>query len=663
MLEGWALTIVYATETGNAEEIAYSICSKLLAIDRSCRVDVLSIGEYDVARLPSERTIVFVVSTCGDGDVPSAMKPLWSFLLRKSLSSTSLEQVQFAVFGLGDSSYEKYNAVARKLERRLTQLGGCMLLATGLGDDQAKYGYYSAYQGWLQRLVMCLQDKQYVKKSTAHELSMDPEGDLARQSNYAVEVVSEPSSTGATSGDSYISTMRQLHGDAYESIVVQNIRLTDAKWDQDVRNLQLCIDKRPMTDEDSSCDSVYSIGDVAEVFYRNTPHVVDRISRVMQQLASCIGIQATSILDISIKDFSKLRPSRICSAIQCSCEQLFRDVLDIGSIPKRSFFESLAHFACNTEERNKLLELASPEGTDLYFDYCIRERKSYVEVLEEFPSARPPLHVLLDLIPVAAPRQYSVASSPLVSPRRLDLCIAVVQRRTPYGRNRVGLCSGFISTLVPGDKVLVRFKRGLIHNSPILSEDPALSKKLVLVGPGTGIAPMRALVQHHLMRYSLRTNEGSLPSIILFFGCRRRRKDYLYGDEWESISQGVNPYRREEQLCEEAVFGSDLNADSIRGQHQHHLSVLVDTAFSQDQPDKDYVTHHMVHRGAFLSDMLLQRDCSVFVSGSAKRMPSDVRKTLVGILKTHTYLGTDDDSGSFLSKLTNSKRYIVEAWS
>lgn len=661
MYEGRDLTIVYATETGNAEEIAYSIYSRLLAIDQSCRVDVLDIGGYDVARLPTERTILFVVATCGDGDVPSAMKPLWSFLLRKSLSPTSLEQVQFAVFGLGDSSYEKYNAVARKLERRLTQLGGCMLLATGLGDDQAKYGYYSAYQGWLQRLVVCLQDKQYVKKSIAHEQLMDPQGDLARQSNYVVEIVRECSNTSAASDDSYIRTMRQLHGDAYESIVVQNSRLTDAKWDQDVRNLQLCIDERLTIDRDSShSDSVYSIGDVAEVFYRNTPQVVERTSRVVQQLGS-IGIQATSILDISIKDRSKLRPSRIRSAIQCSCEQLFRDVLDIGSIPKRSFFEALAHFASNSEERNKLLELASPEGTDLYFDYCIRERKSYVEVLEEFPSARPPLHMLLDLIPVAAPRQYSVASSPLVSHNRLDLCVAVVQRRTPYGRNRVGLCSGFISTLVTGDKVLVRFKRGMIHSSPILAEDPALSKKLVLVGPGTGIAPMRALVQHHLMRHSLRASEGSLHSIVLFFGCRRRRKDYLYGDEWESINQGVNPYRKEQQLCEETVYGFDPNV-GIK-QHHHHLSVFVDVAFSQDQPDKDYVTHHMVHRSTLLSDMLLQRDCAVFVSGSAKRMPSDVRKTLAGILKTHTHLGTDDDIRSFLSKLTNSKRYIVEAWS
>jgi len=648
---GRDLTIVYATETGNAEEIAYSIHSKLLASDSSCRIEVLGIGRYDVTRLPTERAIVFVVATCGDGDVPSAMKPLWSFLLRKSLSSTSLEHVQFAVFGLGDSSYEKYNAVARKLEKRLTQLGGCTLVPTGLGDDQAKYGYYSAYQGWLQRLVERLVDHQYLKTNTTDPTDLR---DLSQLSNYTVEMVSDSSSLSATRNDSYVRIMREMHGtDVHESSVVQNDRLTDVNWDQDVRNLQLRIDdKRPLTD--GICDGEYSIGDVAEVFYRNTPQVVDRTSQVVQ-LASGIKDISTSMLDISIKDYSKLRPSRISSDIQCSCEQLFRDLLDIGSIPKRSFFEALAHFATNAEERDKLHELASPEGTDLYFDYCIRERKSYIEVLEEFPSARPPLHVLLDLIPVAAPRQYSVASSPLINHHKLDLCVAVVQRRTPYGRNRLGLCSGFISTLVPGDKVLVRFKRGLIHSSPIVAaEDTALSKKLVLVGPGTGIAPMRALVQHHLMRHSLLINEGSLPSIILFFGCRRRLKDYLYGDEWESINKGVNPYRKEQG----SLFDFHHN-----GGVEGHQSILVDVAFSQDQPDKDYVTHHMVRRGTLLSKVLLQSDCGIFISGSAKRMPSDVRKTLAGILQTHTHLATDDDSGSFLSKLTNSKRYIVEAWS
>lgn len=80
--------------------------------------------------------------------------------------------------------------------------------------------------------------------------------------------------------------MRQLHGDAYESIVIQNIRLTGAKWDQDVRNLlQLySIDERH---GGSSCDSVYSIGGVAEVFYRNTPLVVDRTSRISREEQLC----------------------------------------------------------------------------------------------------------------------------------------------------------------------------------------------------------------------------------------------------------------------------------------------------------------------------------------------------------------------------------------
>ena len=105
------LKVLYGSETGTAEDVSFQI-SRLVRVC-SIPVRVASLEDYDVLDLPSETVVLFIVSTTGDGDVPSAMKSFWKFLLQKQLASDSLKSLKFTVFGLGDSSYEKYNAAAR----------------------------------------------------------------------------------------------------------------------------------------------------------------------------------------------------------------------------------------------------------------------------------------------------------------------------------------------------------------------------------------------------------------------------------------------------------------------------------------------------------------------------------------------------------------------
>lgn len=97
--------------------------------------------DYDKSNLPEERLVVFVASTTGQGDVPDNMKAFWRLLLRKDLPSDSLSRLRCAVFGLGDSGYPLFNAVARRLHQRLTQLGAAAVVDRGLGDDQHDQGY------------------------------------------------------------------------------------------------------------------------------------------------------------------------------------------------------------------------------------------------------------------------------------------------------------------------------------------------------------------------------------------------------------------------------------------------------------------------------------------------------------------------------------------
>lgn len=104
---------------------------------------------FDPSCLPRERYVVFVVSTMGQGDPPDSMKDFWTYLTRKSLGARWLEGLFYAVFGLGDSTYGKYNYPAKKLDRRLFNLGAERITEKGLGDDQHSSGYEGALDPWL----------------------------------------------------------------------------------------------------------------------------------------------------------------------------------------------------------------------------------------------------------------------------------------------------------------------------------------------------------------------------------------------------------------------------------------------------------------------------------------------------------------------------------
>lgn len=118
----------------------------------------MPMDSYDIQTLIHEKTVVFVCSTTGNGEEPDNMKHFWKFLLRRSLPTNSLEGVHFAVLGLGDSSYSKFNFVAKRLNKRLQQLGGNVILPVGLGDDQHDLGVSAVSVKWTKDLWNSLLD-------------------------------------------------------------------------------------------------------------------------------------------------------------------------------------------------------------------------------------------------------------------------------------------------------------------------------------------------------------------------------------------------------------------------------------------------------------------------------------------------------------------------
>ena len=223
-------SVLYGSETGTAEDVAFKLYRQAGLVFNS--VSFHPLDSYEITRLPSEEYCIFVTATSGDGEAPSNMQAFWKFLLRKALQSDSLKSLKFAVFGLGDSSYEKFNAAARRLSMRLKQLGGTELLPVGLGDDQAKYGLLTALDPWMHDLW----DVVY------QHTSCRATGDLELLENsYGLEIVSNPNQDVTIESLSYAlpDPSVSITPEVGMGTVVENFRVTQRDWDQDVRLLKI----------------------------------------------------------------------------------------------------------------------------------------------------------------------------------------------------------------------------------------------------------------------------------------------------------------------------------------------------------------------------------------------------------------------------------------
>jgi sulfite reductase (NADPH) flavoprotein alpha-component len=239
-----------------------------------------------------------------------------------------------------------------------------------------------------------------------------------------------------------------------------------------------------------------------------------------------------------------------------------------------------------------------------------------LDLLQAFPSARPSLADLLRSLPPLRPRLYSIASSPRVTPREVHLCVAVVRERR-RGRVRHGVASGFLADRAVGGGPVHAF----IQTSHFrLPSDPRT--RIVMCGPGTGVAPFRAFLQERAAR-------GIRGHAWLLFGERQRAHDFLYEAELKAwLADGT-------------------------------LSRL-DVAFSRDQARKDYVQHRMWEHAADLWRWL-QDGAHFYVCGDARRMARDVDAVLRRIAMAEGKLD-EAQARDWIVALARQGRYLRDIY-
>ncbi|KAK9839678.1 hypothetical protein WJX81_005476 [Elliptochloris bilobata] len=647
------LLVLFGSQTGNAQDVAERVARE--AKRRHFAPCVMAMDAYSVAALPAEGLVIFVASTTGQGELPDNMKHFWRFLLRKSLPPDSLASTTYAVFGLGDSGYAHYNVAAKKLDRRLAALGARAALERGLGDDQAPAGYEAVLDAWLPRLWVALRTAAPLPPG----LSDPAEGDAATElvPRYTVTFLprskgrdlgpaAAPSATAPVSSGRAAAELAEAaeaarafaaveaaatgvprfpgddlpacsHGPwrPFVAPLLANERLTAAGHEQDTRLLSLGL---------RGSGLAYASGDLAAILPAQACILLRARVQAPAEVSALLARLGLSEDDVVRVEVNGCAPGGAAAEVRLGA--LVAGVLDVaGGSPRRFFFEVLARFASEPREAERLAYLFSPGGRDDLARYNQREGRTLLEVLRDFPGAAPPLAWLLQVGPRLQPRRFSIASSLSAHPDQAHVLAAVVEYRTPHKRLKRGVATGWLGRLLPHPtlpQVPVWVERGVLRLPP--HQVP-----LVLVGPGTGVAPFRAFLQERAAAAA--AGEAVAPS-LLFFGCRREAADFYFRDEWPAL----------------AAAGA-LAPDGLV------------TAFSRDQPAKVYVGQRIREHGARVW-ALLQQGAVVFVSGAAQRMPQDVAAAFQAVATEHGGLAPAD-AARYVRQLALLQRYFVEAWS
>lgn len=539
------LTILYASQTGNAKGVASKI--KAAAEAQGVAVQLQDIASYKTNGLVKEKFLIIVTSTYGEGEPPESAVSFHKFLFGKK--APKLPDLQYAVLGLGDTSYEFFCKTAQDFDEQLEALGAKRLFARADLDVD----YAEAAATWQQGALEVF--SPLLKASGAA----------------SAQVIAWPGST-ATAG----------HHNPYDkqnpasAELAVNQKITARNSTKDVRHIEISLADTGLT---------YQPGDALGVFFDNDPALVDAVLQATGTVSDAevsLGGQTLTLQD----------------ALQ-------RELELTQSYP--SFVEKYAAATANSE----LQQLATDKTALRAY---LAERQT-ADVILQHP-AQLTAQALVDCLRKVQPRLYSIASSQAEVGEEVHLTVGVV-RFDAFGQTHLGGASGFLAErLEEGGKLRVFVE----HNDNFRLPDH--DTPVIMIGPGTGIAPFRAFLQE-------RDNAGATGQNWLFFGNPHFTRDFLYQVELQDyLKRGI-------------------------------LSKL-DVAFSRDQAQKVYVQDKLKAKGVEVWSWL-QQGAHLYICGDGNRMAKDVHQALLNIAAEHGGLSAET-AADYFEQLRETKRYQKDVY-
>ncbi len=581
---GTPLLVLYGSNMGTAEGVARRVADD--AERAGFDVDLAPLDER-VGRLPTEGGVV-LVSASYNGRPPDNARGFCDWLSSDQLAPDALSGVQYAVFGCGHRDWAStFQAVPTLLDEGLAAHGAQRMTARGGGDAGGDFdGDFENWYGsfWPQ-----------VAEALDIELAADTlsEARNAQAELYQVEILEE------VEGNPYVAAFA-----ARPMVIVENRELQGPASGRSTRHIELALPQGVS----------YSTGDHLAVIAENDRALVKRALtrfgftedtriRIEQQASGHTHLPLGRAIGVS---------------------RLLTEYVELQEPATRSQIAILARYTDCPPERDALLALCGNDDAsrERYRHEVLERRQSLLDLIEAMPACDVPFAVWLGLLPSLHPRYYSISSSPSRYDRICSLTVGVVEGPARSGKGIYkGVCSSFLAGRAKGE-VIHAFVRA--HESSFrLPEDPATP--IIMVGPGTGVAPFRGFLQERDCQMEKGQRVG--PA-MLFFGCRHAEHDFLYRQEMEDLA--------ERGVCE--------------------LSV----AFSRQGPDKVYVQHEITEKAERIWT-LLESGAVIYVCGDAGGMAPDVRAAFGRIFSERT--GSDSvATEEWLRGLEQEGRYRVDVW-
>lgn len=425
----------------------------------------------------------------------------------------------------------------------------------------------------------------------------------------------------------------------FQAKLMENTRVTPPEHWQDVRNLTVRIKARTLSEKLPDIRP----GSTLIIYPKNYPEDVqklidlndwDDVADIPISWLTTTNMAGKNDADKGLSLGSKgTCPRNLHALDETTLRELFIHNLDFTAIPNRTFLKKLIHFAADEREKERLHELISTDNTQEFWDYTARPRRSILEVLQDFPSVKIPLEYVLDLFPVIRGREFSIANGGILLNNteehilNVELIVALVEYKTIIRRPREGLCSRYLKRLPPDTDLAVGFKPG---NGPPCDEVEA-RRPLIAIATGTGIAPVRSLIWERQMYRALGPQ-------LLFFGCRNRKADYYYENEWEDLGEVITvipAFSRDPDAVEPDVYDpyKDDSAATVPGAKSstgfQPPNAETTGLISYDYDRGKMYVQHLVRKHAEKVCDLMREDPIIVLCGNSGRMPISVRRALL----------------------------------
>lgn len=520
---------------------------------RGFKVIVSSMRDFKPNSLKKVRNLLIVVSTHGDGEPPDNALSFYEFLHSKR--APRLEKLNYSVLALGDTSYEFFCQTGKDFDKILEALGGNRI--SPRVDCDLDFDEAAAL--WTEHVSEALDSRTSVPASG----STGALGASAGALNFASAVAVE--SSGYT------------RANPYRAEVIDNVNLNGRGSDRETRHLVLSL-------EDSGLE--YEPGDCVGIYPQNHPELVDAM------IAEWNWDPEEAV---PVNKQGDLRPLK----------EALLNHYEITVLTKPLLEQIAPH-----SSHSGLKELLQPGQESSLRAYI--EGRDLLDLVRDFAPWQGTASDIVAKLRKLPPRLYSIASSLKANPDEVHLTIRAV-RYDAHGRDRYGVCSIQCAERVePGDTLPIFIQHNPNFKLPSDPEQP-----IIMIGPGTGVAPFRAFMEE-------REELGVAGKSWLFFGDRRFVTDFLYQTEWQRwLKEGV--------------------------------LTRMNVAFSRDTAEKVYVQQRMLENSRELYAWL-EEGATVYVCGDEKYMARDVHATLLTILEREGGL-SPEKAAAYLTAMQDQKRY------